>query len=169
MKRRQFIHYSSAGLVTSLGLGWAAQGSQAQGGGVTIEAYGHMCFRFSGGGMRILSNPFKSQGCTAGLPAPKASADLVLISSQLADEGAVDLVPGNPKLLYEAGNYEVSGLRLQGIAMDHDKNEGNRFGKNEPRRRHDSPPGRRGGTDYPGAENSDRLPGCGDYPRRRWA
>jgi L-ascorbate metabolism protein UlaG (beta-lactamase superfamily) len=130
MKRRQFIHYSSAGLVTSLGLGWAAQGSQAQGGGVTIEAYGHMCFRFSGGGMRILSNPFKSQGCTAGLPAPKASADLVLISSQLADEGAVDLVPGNPKLLYEAGNYEVSGLRLQGIAMDHDKNEGNRFGKN---------------------------------------
>jgi L-ascorbate metabolism protein UlaG (beta-lactamase superfamily) len=130
MKRRQFIQYSSAGIVTSLGLGLAAQDGQAQGGGVTIEALGHMCFRFSGGGLRVLCNPFKSQGCTAGLPAPRASADLVLISSQLADEGAVDLVPGNPKLLFEAGNYEVSGARFQGISMDHDKNEGNRFGKN---------------------------------------
>lgn len=130
MKRRQFIQYSSAGLVSSLGLGMAAQGSLAQGGGVTIEALGHMCFRFSGGGLRVLCNPFKPQGCTAGLPAPRTTADLVLISSQLADEGAVDMVPGNPKLLFEAGNYEVSGVRFQGIAMDHDKVEGNRFGKN---------------------------------------
>jgi L-ascorbate metabolism protein UlaG (beta-lactamase superfamily) len=129
MKRRQFIQYSSAGLASALGLG-VGSGAMAQGGGVTIESFGHMCFRFSGGGLRVLTNPFRPLGCTAGLAAPRVAADLVLISSQLLDEGAVDVVPGNPKLLYEAGSYDVGSVKFQGVAMDHDRDNGNRFGKN---------------------------------------
>lgn len=130
MKRRQLIQYAGAGLASAIGSSFWGTRGMAQSGGVTIRSLGHMSFLFSGNGLRILSNPFRSLGCTAGLPAPKVNADLVLISSQLLDEGAVDLVPGNPRLLYEAGNYEVSGIRLQGISMDHDRKGGRRFGKN---------------------------------------
>jgi L-ascorbate metabolism protein UlaG (beta-lactamase superfamily) len=130
MKRRQLIQYAGAGLASAIGSSLWGTSSSAQSGGVTIQSLGHMAFLFSGSGLRVLSNPFRSLGCTAGLPAPKVNADLVLISSQLLDEGAVDVVPGNPRLLYEAGNYEVSGVKLQGIGMDHDRSGGKRFGKN---------------------------------------
>ncbi|MBE9032517.1 MBL fold metallo-hydrolase [filamentous cyanobacterium LEGE 11480] len=130
MKRRQLIQYAGAGLASAIGSSLWGTRSLAQSGGVTIRSLGHMSFLFSGNGLSVLSNPFRSLGCTAGLPAPKVKADLVLISSQLLDEGAVDVVPGNPRLLYEPGNYEVSGVGIQGIGMDHDRNGGRRFGKN---------------------------------------
>jgi L-ascorbate metabolism protein UlaG (beta-lactamase superfamily) len=127
MKRRQLIQYAGAGLLGTIGTRWLpAQAAD----GVTIQSLGHMAFLISGNGVRILTNPFRSAGCTAGLAAPKVNADLVLISSQLLDEGAVDVVPGNPRLLYEAGSYDTNGIKLQGISMFHDRNDGNRFGTN---------------------------------------
>jgi L-ascorbate metabolism protein UlaG (beta-lactamase superfamily) len=130
MKRRQLLQYTGAGALATLGSSWIAQGGWTQSSGVTITALGHMAFTFSGSGLRILANPFRSLGCTAGLSAPKAEVDLVLISSQLLDEGAVDVVPGNPRLLYEAGAYTVSGIKFQGISMPHDRIGGKRFGTN---------------------------------------
>ncbi|HTL89338.1 MAG TPA: MBL fold metallo-hydrolase, partial [Leptolyngbya sp.] len=103
---------------------------QAQSGGLSVRYLGHMCFLFTGSGQRVLVDPFRSQGCTAGYRAPKVAADMVMISSQILDEGAVDVVPGNPKLLYEAGAYEVNGLKIQGIATDHDRIGGKQFGRN---------------------------------------
>jgi hypothetical protein len=114
MKRRQLVRYAGAGLVSAIGSGWLTGRAQAQSGGVTIQSLGHMAFLISGNGMRILTNPFRSLGCTAGLAAPKVNADLVLISSQLLDEGAVDVVPGNPRLLYEAGSYEITIVKRVG-------------------------------------------------------
>jgi len=128
MKRRQLLGY--VGMGATLALGSSAGVVQAQSGGVTVRSLGHMSFLISGNGQRILVNPFKSIGCTAGYPAPKVSTDLVLISSQLLDEGAVDVVPGNPQLLYEAGAYDVKGTKFQGIATDHDRVGGKRFGTN---------------------------------------
>jgi L-ascorbate metabolism protein UlaG (beta-lactamase superfamily) len=129
MKRRQFLGYAGAGAATVAASGfWDAV--QAQSGGLSVTSLGHMCFLFSGSGKRVLVNPFKSLGCTAGYRPPNVSTDLVLISSQLLDEGAVDVVPGNPKLLYQSGAYDVSGLKLQGIDTDHDKMEGKQFGRN---------------------------------------
>lgn len=130
MKRRQLIQYAGAGLASVIGSSLWGTRSLAQSGGVTIRSLGHMSFLVSGSGMRILNNPFRSLGCTAKLPAPKVDVDLVLISSQLLDEGAVDVVPGNPRLLYEAGNYEVNNIAIQGISMDHDRKGGRQFGKN---------------------------------------
>jgi L-ascorbate metabolism protein UlaG (beta-lactamase superfamily) len=130
MKRRELLQYSGAGLMAALGTGLLANTSQAQSGGVDLQFLGHSCFLFTGGGQRILVNPFRSAGCTAGLPTPRVNANLVMISSQILDEGAIDVLPGNPKLLYEAGAYEIGGLRVQGITMDHDRNGGRRFGTN---------------------------------------
>jgi L-ascorbate metabolism protein UlaG (beta-lactamase superfamily) len=128
MKRRDLLSYVGMGAIAALGA--SATGVRAQSGGVTVRALGHMSFLISGSGQRVLVNPFKPLGCTAGYPAPKVSTDLVLISSQLLDEGAVDIVPGNPQLLYESGSYEVKGLKFQGIATEHDRVGGKRFGTN---------------------------------------
>jgi len=107
------------------------QGYSAQtAGGLGVQWLGHSCFLFTGDGRRILVNPFRSLGCTAGYRAPRVAAELVLISSQLLDEGAVELVPGNPRLLYESGVYQFNKKRIQGIRTDHDRLGGKRFGTN---------------------------------------
>lgn len=130
MKRRQFVQYAGAGALTSLGLGFTSGLAQAQAGGLSVQWLGHSCFLFSGGGKRILVNPFRSLGCTAGYRPPKVAADLVMISSQLLDEGAVEILPGNPRLLYEPGVYQLSGTQIEGIRTDHDLVGGKRFGIN---------------------------------------
>jgi len=133
MRRRQLIRYAGAGLLSTVGLGMASglQGYQAQAGGeLSVQWLGHSCFLFTGDGRRILVNPFRSLGCTAGYKTPKVSAELVLISSQLLDEGAVETVPGNPRLLYEPGVYQFNKKRIQGILTDHDRLGGKRFGSN---------------------------------------
>jgi L-ascorbate metabolism protein UlaG (beta-lactamase superfamily) len=130
MQRREILRYAGVGLLSALGAGLVTDRGQAQAGGIAMQALGHTCFLISGGGQRILINPFKSVGCTAGLAAPKVSVDLVMISSQLLDEGFVEILPGNPRLLYEPGAYQVSGMKIQGVNTDHDRNGGKRFGKN---------------------------------------
>lgn len=131
MKRRQLIRYAGTSMLTALGLGLTSQmSSRAQTGGLSIQYLGHTCFLFAGNGKRILTNPFRTLGCTTGYRSPKVAADLVMISSQLLDEGAVDVVPGKPRLLYEPGVYQVEGLRIEGIRTDHDLVGGKRFGTN---------------------------------------
>ncbi|MBD2463772.1 MBL fold metallo-hydrolase [Oscillatoria sp. FACHB-1407] len=132
MKRRQFIRYAGAGLLASTGLGTvASQTAQAQSGSsVSIQWLGHTCFLFTGDGRRILVNPFRTIGCTAGYRTPNVAADLVMISSRLFDEGVTEGLPGNPRVLAEPGVYEYRGLQIQGIRMDHDRIGGRRFGQN---------------------------------------
>ncbi|MDX2239563.1 MAG: MBL fold metallo-hydrolase [Leptolyngbyaceae cyanobacterium bins.302] len=134
MKRRQLVRYAGASLLTALGMGAASGLQQAQaqtGGTLSIQFFGHTCFLFTGGGAgRILVNPFRAVGCTAGYRPPRVGADLVMISSQLLDEGAVEILPGNPKLLFEPGSYQVNGRQFQGIRTPHDLLDGKRFGIN---------------------------------------
>lgn len=130
MKRRQLL-YAGAGLLAGLGLSLVdRESAEAQSGGVTMQYLGHTCFLFSGGGRRILVNPFRPGGCTAGYRAPRPTADLVMISSRLLDEGAVDGLPNSPRILFEPGVYEVNGLQIQGIGTDHDDVGGRQFGVN---------------------------------------
>lgn len=133
MKRRQLMRYAGAGLLTALGTTWVSgfESYQAQtGGSLSVQWLGHTCFLFTGNGMRVLVNPFRTVGCTAGYRLPKVETDLVMISSQLLDEGAVEELPGDPRLLYEPGVYQFSGMQVQGIRTDHDRNGGRRFGVN---------------------------------------
>ncbi len=133
MKRRQLIRYAGAGLLTAVGAGLATnlQVAQAQtSNSVSIQNLGHTCFLFTGDGRRILVNPFRPIGCTAGYRPPQVAADLVMISSRLLDEGVVEGVPGNPRLLAEPGAYQFTGMQVQGIPTDHDRVGGRRFGRN---------------------------------------
>lgn len=128
------IGYAGASLLTTLGTGLISglQPSQAQTskGSLSVKWLGHTCFLFTGSGLRILVNPFRPLGCTAGYRLPNVEADLVLISSQLLDEGAAEGLPGNPRILFEPGVYQISGIQLQGISINHDRVGGRRFGSN---------------------------------------
>lgn len=127
MKRRQILSGAGASLVTTL----FTQAALAQkGGSLSVQWLGHTCFLFSSGKTRILVNPFQPIGCTAKYRPPKVQAGAVLISSQLLDEGAVEGLPGKPRLIYEPGVYRYNNIQFQGIATDHDRQGGRRFGTN---------------------------------------
>ena len=133
MKRRQLLHYASIGAITATGIPLIShfQSASAKGNSSLMVQYlGHTSFLCIGGGLRILANPFRTLGCTAGYKLPKIEADLVVISSQLWDEGAAEDLPGNPKVLYEPGIYEIKGLRIEGVGIDHDRKGGKQFGTN---------------------------------------
>jgi len=133
MKRRQFVYHAGASLIASIGAGVIdrSQSAQAQASGsVLIQYLGHSCFKFTGDGRRILVNPFRPIGCTAGYRAPQVATDLVMISSRLFDEGVTDGIPGNPRVLSESGIYQFRGMQAQGIETFHDRNNGRRFGTN---------------------------------------
>jgi len=133
MKRRQLIRYTQAALLTSLGTGFVSHRSaQAQTNRpLSIRWLGHTSFLFTGDGRQILVNPFRTLGCTANYRRPNVKADLVLASSRLLDEGAVEGLPGNPKVLLEPGIYQISSnFQIQAIRTDHDRLGGRRFGDN---------------------------------------
>jgi L-ascorbate metabolism protein UlaG (beta-lactamase superfamily) len=133
MKRRTLIRYIGLGACSTalIGASPLAQSSLAQStGSVSIQWLGHTCFLFSGDGRRILVNPFRTIGCTEGYRTPDVVANLVMISSRLLDEGVVEGLPGNPRILSEPGVYEFSNMQVQGIATPHDRNQGRRFGTN---------------------------------------
>ncbi|MEM7773438.1 MAG: MBL fold metallo-hydrolase [Cyanobacteria bacterium P01_E01_bin.6] len=133
MKRRKFFQYAGLSALSTalIGTSTLARSSQAQStGSVTVQWLGHTCFLFSGDGRRILVNPFRTLGCTADYRTPNVVANLVMISSRLLDEGVVEGLPGNPRILSEPGVYEFSNMQVQGIATPHDLNQGRRFGTN---------------------------------------
>ncbi len=133
MKRRQFIHYLQVGVLSAIATGGLSswQGARAQSNrGLSVRWFGHTCFSFSGGGKQILVNPFRAIGCTAGYEEPSIDADLVLVSSLLLDEGNLEGLPEDQKLLFEPGAYQLGNLRFEGIKTDHDRHGGRRFGTN---------------------------------------
>jgi L-ascorbate metabolism protein UlaG (beta-lactamase superfamily) len=131
MKRRQLMGYAGAGLVTaSITTLDSHLRADAQSSGLSVKWLGHTCFLFTGSGTKILVNPFRAIGCTAKYRPLTVAPDLVMISSQLLDEGAVDVLPGNAKLIYEPGVYDFKGIKIQGIAIDHDRKGGKQFGSN---------------------------------------
>ena len=94
--------------------------------GVTITSYGHSALLIQGGGATVLLNPFKAVGCAAGLAEPRVSANVILASSLLLDEGA-SVASG--RLLSKPGSYRLAGLSIEGISAPHDRFGGRRFGQ----------------------------------------
>jgi L-ascorbate metabolism protein UlaG (beta-lactamase superfamily) len=94
-------------------------------GGVRITSYGHSALLIEGGGARVLLNPFRAVGCATGLAEPRVSADVILASSLLNDEGAA---VASGRRLSKPGSYRVAGLQIEGIGVPHDRVEGRRFG-----------------------------------------
>lgn len=128
MKRRQVLGYAGAGLATTLLTSLSATAQTGE--SLAVKWLGHTCFLFSSGKTRILVNPFRTLGCTAKYRAPKVESGLVLVSSQLLDEGAIEGLPGKPQLIYEPGVYRYNDIQVQGINTFHDRFNGRRFGNN---------------------------------------
>ncbi|MEN9766795.1 MBL fold metallo-hydrolase [Vulcanococcus sp.] len=108
--------------LTALALPLAASANT----GVTITSYGHSALLIQGGGASVLLNPFKAVGCAAGLAEPRVSANVILASSLLLDEGAP---VASGRLLSKPGSYRLAGLSIEGISAPHDRFGGRRFGQ----------------------------------------
>ena len=55
---------------------------------------------------------------------------MVLVSSFLLDEGAVESVKGNPEVITQRGVHQFAGIKFQGFSLAHDRESGRRFGTN---------------------------------------
>ena len=136
MKRRQFIQTAGAstlGAIAGFSFLKGDRAVQAQTGSISVEWLGHTCFFISGGGLKVLVNPFKAVGCTKGYKESFPQADIVLITSQLFDEGYVENIKGDPTILWQAGQYSLKNTSFNGISMDHanvDRYRGWRFPTN---------------------------------------
>lgn len=98
--------------------------------GVTVQYLGHTCFLFTGNGMKVLVNPYQAGGCTAGYTLPNLQPDVVLVSSFLLDEGAIEAVQGNPEVITKRGTHKFGGMEFKGFSLPHDRQGGKRFGNN---------------------------------------
>ena len=131
MKRRQLIRYGGISMATAIASGLTPRQATAQAtDGVTIQYLGHTCFLFTGNGLKVLVNPYQSVGCTAGYVLPDLQPDVVLVSSFLLDEGAIETVKGDPQVITQRGTHDFNGIKFQGFSLAHDRENGRRFGKN---------------------------------------
>ncbi|MFM7909078.1 MAG: MBL fold metallo-hydrolase, partial [Microcystis sp.] len=84
MKRRDFILSAGTSFLTVAVSSVLAEtkpkptNPQKPDNSLLVQWLGHSCFLFTGGGQRVLVNPFRAIGCTAGFPLPKVEADIVL-------------------------------------------------------------------------------------------
>lgn len=77
--------------------------------------YGHSCFKLSERGQTtILTDPYSD---ALGLPPQRWKSDVVTVSHDQPGHNAVDNVKGASYVLTGAGEYEIGGTFIYGIAM----------------------------------------------------
>ena len=90
-----------------------------------IKNYGHSSIFIRGKDQSVLLNPFRAVGCASGLVEENISADIILASSLLPDEGAKT---AKGLFLVNPGSYRINGLSFEGFSSPHDRVRGRRFG-----------------------------------------
>ncbi len=90
-----------------------------------IRNLGHSSILIKGKDQSVLLNPFRAVGCASGLVEKNISADIILASSLLPDEGAKT---AKGLFLVKPGSYRIKGLSLEGFSSPHDRVGGRRFG-----------------------------------------
>ncbi|KXK08835.1 MAG: metal-dependent hydrolase [Microgenomates bacterium OLB22] len=94
-----------------------------------IRYLGHSAFLLKGKTASLITDPFDPD--KVGLPWPKStSASIVTISHHHTDHNRSDLVEGNPLVIDLPGEYEKSGIRINGIESFHDAANGAERGTN---------------------------------------
>lgn len=79
-------------------------------------------------GLRILTDPYDP---SCGYPVTPVTADVVLVSHGHHDHAAVETVPGEPRVIKEAGKYTLSpDVTVTAIEACHDDEGGAKRGKN---------------------------------------
>ena len=90
-----------------------------------IKNLGHSSILIRGEDQSVLLNPFRAVGCASGLVEQNISADIILASSLLPDEGAKT---AKGLFMVKPGSYRINGLRFEGFSSPHDRVGGRRFG-----------------------------------------
>ena len=94
---------------------------------MTINWYGQSCFRLETKGVSLLIDPFSKD---IGLRAPRLNDNIFLVSHEHFDHNNVEEVPEGSFVIRGPGEYEKSGVRVQGIVSYHDNKEGAERGLN---------------------------------------
>ena len=78
-------------------------------------------------GMRIVTDPYDK---TCGYPVKPVPADVVLVSHGHHDHNAVETIPGTPRVIAEAGEYDLGdGVTVIAVEAFHDDAQGTKRGK----------------------------------------
>lgn len=108
-------------------LGWASPVFAAQG-RLRIRWLGHACFLITTPqGTRIVTDPFDE---TVGYRVPDVETDIVTISHDHFDHNNSGCLRGHPKVVKGAGEQEIKGVKITGVATFHDQEKGARRGAN---------------------------------------
>ena len=92
-----------------------------------INWLGHSCFRIRGRRVTVITDPYSPDlGYSLGKPA----ADIVTISHQHPGHSYIQGIGGAPRSVTGAGEYEIRGVLITGIATFHDSEQGKKRGKN---------------------------------------
>ena len=94
-------------------------------GNLEIRNFGHSSILIRGKDQSVLLNPFRAVGCASGLVEQNISADIILASSLLPDEGAKT---AKGLFMVKPGSYRIKGLSFEGFSSPHDRVGGRRFG-----------------------------------------
>jgi len=92
-----------------------------------ISWLGYAYFRLRGKEATILNDPFASNNVPA---SQRLTADIVTISHPHPNHNATGGLTGEYRLLEGPGEYEISGVFIQGVPTFHDEHGGKERGKN---------------------------------------
>lgn len=78
-------------------------------------------------GLRVVTDPYDA---TCGYPVAPVQADVVLVSHGHHDHNAVDTIPGTPRVIDQAGEYDLGdGVIVTAVEAFHDDAEGTKRGR----------------------------------------
>ena len=92
-----------------------------------INWLGHSCFRLKGRQATVITDPYPPD---LGYSLGKPTAHIVTVSHRHPGHSYVQGIAGEPRLVTGPGEYEISGVLITGIATFHDRERGQKRGKN---------------------------------------
>jgi len=92
-----------------------------------ISWLGHSCFRVRGRQATVITDPYPPD---LGYSLGKPTAHVVTVSHQHLGHSYVQGIGGGPRLVTGPGEYEISGVLINGIATFHDRERGKQRGRN---------------------------------------
>lgn len=97
-----------------------------------LSYLGHSCFKLQDkigpDGVMLVTDPFEAE--VVGIKMPSFEADIVTVSHDHKDHNNIKAIRKNPFIIRTAGEYEVSGVFIEGIDSWHDNKEGAERGSN---------------------------------------
>lgn len=94
---------------------------------MTITWYGQSCFRLESKGTSLLIDPFSKE---IGLRAPRLNDNIFLVSHEHYDHNNVEGTTPEQFVIRGPGEYEKSGVYVEGIMSYHDNTQGTQRGLN---------------------------------------